>query len=64
MPNSATHAPPVTDTPIYWFVKLEHAVEESDFEAAAQAQRELSRLGVQVKHIRRPAIRRRVVSAS
>jgi hypothetical protein len=42
--------PPVTDSPVYWFVKLERAVQEGDFEAAANAQRELTRLGVRVNY--------------
>jgi hypothetical protein len=42
--------PPVTDIPIYWFAKLERAVEEGDHATAAEAQRELARLGVQVAY--------------
>jgi hypothetical protein len=42
--------PPVTDTPVYWFVKLERAVGDGDFEAAANAQRELARLGIRVAY--------------
>jgi hypothetical protein len=37
------------DSPVAWFVMLERARQESDFEAAAQAQRELKRLGVIVR---------------
>jgi hypothetical protein len=37
-----------TDWPLYWFSKLETAVEEGDHQAAAEAQRELARLGVRV----------------
>lgn len=51
MAESATENPP-TDTPMYWFAKLEFAVEEGDFEAAAAAQRELARLGVLVRYCR------------
>lgn len=42
----------VTDGTVYWFVKLECAVEDGDFAAAAEAQRELKRLGVIVRHLR------------
>jgi hypothetical protein len=38
-----------TEWPLYWFAKLENAVEEGDHQAAAEAQRELSRLGVRVQ---------------
>jgi hypothetical protein len=41
---------PVTDLPIYWFARLEKAVEEGDHQAAAAAQRELRRLGVRVSY--------------
>ncbi len=42
--------PPVTDWPLYWFARLEKAVEEGDHQAAAEAQRELARLGVRVAY--------------
>jgi hypothetical protein len=51
-PGPRLHASPDPDgfdpttSPVYWFVKLETAVEKGDFEAAAEAQRELRRLGV------------------
>lgn len=45
--------PPVTDVPIYWFAKLERALDDGDFEAAAEAQRQLERLGVTVRFTRR-----------
>ena len=38
--------PPSTDWSLYWFAKLEKAVEEGDHQAAAEAERELARLGV------------------
>jgi hypothetical protein len=50
--------PAVTELPVYWFVRLEKAVEEGDHQAAAEAQRELSRLGVRVSY-GRPATQRR-----
>jgi hypothetical protein len=42
--------PPPTDWPLYWFARLEKAVEEGDHQTAAEAQRELTRLGVQVAY--------------
>jgi hypothetical protein len=42
--------PPVTDWPLYWFAKLEKAVQAGDHQAAAEAQRQLARLGVQVAY--------------
>jgi hypothetical protein len=38
------------DVPIYWFAKLDRAVEDGDFGAAAEAQRHLERLGVHVRY--------------
>ncbi len=40
--------PPVADWPLYWFAELERAIERDDLQAAADAQRQLARLGVQV----------------
>jgi hypothetical protein len=42
--------PPVTDWPLYWFARLEKAVEAGDHQTAAEAQRELARLGVRVNY--------------
>ena len=42
--------PPVIDWPLYWFAKLEKAVEAGDHQAAAEAQRHLARLGVRVNY--------------
>ena len=39
-----------TDQPIYWFALLDKAVERGDHAAAAEAQRELERLGVAVRY--------------
>jgi hypothetical protein len=50
MPSLFVADPPVTDVPTYWFVKLESAIEAGDFEAAAEAQRNLRRLGVIVNY--------------
>jgi hypothetical protein len=38
------------DWPVWWFVRLEAAVERGDHAAAAEAQRELARLGVRVAY--------------
>lgn len=47
-----TPTPTVSDAarrqPIYWFALLEEAVERGDHAIAAEAQRELRRLGVSV----------------
>jgi hypothetical protein len=48
------------DWPLWWFVRLEAAVERGDHEAAAQAQRELARLGVRVAYGRPGAVEREV----
>lgn len=50
MPTAAERA--VAEVPIFWFAKLERAIEASDFAAAAEAQRQLERLGVVVRYIR------------
>jgi hypothetical protein len=39
-----------TDWPLYWFAKLEAAVERGDHQGAARAQRQLARLGVRVQY--------------
>jgi hypothetical protein len=41
---------PVIDWPLYWFAKLEKAVEAGDHQTAAEAQRHLARLGVLVNY--------------
>jgi hypothetical protein len=40
----------VIDWPLWWFASLEAAVERGDHAAAAKAQRQLERLGVQVRY--------------
>jgi hypothetical protein len=40
----------VENLPIYWFARLERAVEEGNHQTAAEAQRELARLGVEVRY--------------
>jgi hypothetical protein len=49
--------------PLYWFAKLEKAVEGGDHQDAAEAQRRLARLGVRVKY-GRPRFRKGVKHAS
>jgi hypothetical protein len=44
--------PTPKDWPLYWFAALERAVEAGDHQAAAEAQRELERLGVTVRYSR------------
>jgi hypothetical protein len=51
---------PPTDWPLYWFVRLEKAVENGDHQAAAEAQRELARLGVRIAYARPPAFQQGV----
>jgi hypothetical protein len=41
---------PTRDWPLWWFARLETAIERGDYQAAAHAQRELERLGVTVKY--------------
>ncbi len=48
------------DWPGWWFFRLEAAVERGDHQAAAEAQRELARLGVRVAY-GRPAQARKEV---
>ena len=38
------------DRPLYWFVLLDRAVQQGDHSAAADAQRQLARLGVRVAY--------------
>jgi hypothetical protein len=42
------------DSPAAWFVVLERAKRTNDFQLAAQAQRELERLGVRVTYTPTP----------
>jgi hypothetical protein len=50
MPTISLADQPVIDWPLYWFAKLEKAVEEGDHQAAAEAQLQLARLGVRVNY--------------
>lgn len=40
----------IKNSPIAWFYVLEDARREGDFERAAQAQRELRRLGIEIRY--------------
>jgi hypothetical protein len=46
----ATLPDPVRDWPLWWFARLEAAVERGDYRNAARAQRELERLVVSVQY--------------
>ncbi len=48
--SSTLQIEPVEDLPIYWFARLETAVARGDHVAAAEAQRQLARLGVRVNY--------------
>jgi hypothetical protein len=50
MPESSGRSDRPRDWPLYWFAVLEKAVEVGDHQAAAAAQRELARVGVQVRY--------------
>lgn len=50
------------EQPVYWFLILELAVEKGDFNAAAAAQRELRRMGVEVTYSRRAEDRKAVTA--
>ena len=47
-----------TDSPVAWFVVLERARQDSNFELAAKARQELDRLGVTVKYRRLAGLHR------
>jgi hypothetical protein len=44
---------PIVDWPGYWFLLLEHYLTDGELEAAAEAQRQLERLGVDVRYRQR-----------
>jgi hypothetical protein len=44
-PSKQDDWPAATEWPAYWLVRLEHAITEGNFAAAAQAQQQLRRLG-------------------
>ncbi len=47
-----------SNSPVAWFVVLERARQDSNFELAAKARQELGRLGVIVKYRRLATLRR------
>ena len=47
--TTATAENEYRDSPVFWFVRLEKAREREDHERAAEAIRELRRLGVEVR---------------
>jgi hypothetical protein len=52
-PNTNTDAPrDWAEEPVAWFAEMEIARERCDFERAAEAQRQLRRLGVHVRYER------------
>jgi hypothetical protein len=40
--------------PVYWFLLLDDALIDGNFEAAAEAVRQLKRLGIEVRYRQRP----------
>jgi hypothetical protein len=55
----------IDDWPLLWFARLEAAIGRGDYQTAAQAQRELERLGVTVRYRgRRPGHPEEVTRAS
>lgn len=50
MPAESTNSDPRQNWPLYWFARLEKAVEVGDHQSAAEAQWELDRLGVHVAY--------------
>jgi hypothetical protein len=48
MPNDTATSINTVDWPLLWFARLELAIERGDHQAAAEAQRQLERLGVRV----------------
>ena len=60
MANQPTTIPESIDSPTAWFAVLEAARLRNDFEAAAEAIRQLRRLGVTVRFDRAKARVRRV----
>jgi hypothetical protein len=51
--SPALDIPLRADWPLYWFARLERAVQVGDHTDAAEAQRQLARLGVSVRYGRR-----------
>jgi hypothetical protein len=53
MSTSPPKGRPAADDPLLWLLTLEMARQRGDFQKAAAAQKELSRLGVRVSYARR-----------
>jgi hypothetical protein len=49
-PSTTADENDVQRWPLLWFARLEDAVERGDHQAAAEAQRQLARLGVRVRY--------------
>jgi hypothetical protein len=52
-----------TDLPLFWFLILEQSLDNGDLEQAAQAKRELKRLGVDIVYRRQRRPRQQEASA-
>jgi hypothetical protein len=64
VPQTAAQRPrPITDWPGYWFLLLERYLADGELEAAAEAQRQLERLGVEVRYRQRRPARQESVHA-
>lgn len=49
MAQQQTTERPITEYPVYWFAQLEQAIERGNLREAANAQRRLKRMGIDVK---------------
>jgi hypothetical protein len=58
MARAVTADAEAREQPIYWFARLETALNRGDYEEAATAQRELKRLGVEVRIRRQRGMKR------
>lgn len=56
MTTTTTPIPPAKDDPCVWFGVLQRAIETRDWKRASEAEAELRRLGVEVRHLRLPAL--------
>ena len=55
MPTPTPVPAAASELPVCWFAALDRAIAEGDYERAAVAQRELRRLGVEVRYSARPS---------
>jgi len=58
MAQQATQPVDYNESPVAWFCVLEQALERGNFERAANAQKELRRLGIEVRYTRLAATQR------